>query len=318
MRSPTAERARRAWSRPTRKTKRREPDDEERDPPDRLERDLSADQAEHGREVEERDHDERERERVDEQRRASGAAAGPASRLRNARTHDPVRHSALMTTSWASSQPVARAVPRPRSRAGCRARSRRASCRPAGRRTPSHTRRATRARSNGRSSRPLGNARTTCRNTTPGTRSNAMPIVYGTARLAEERRRQEPAPPGQHHQDPEPALGPPPPGDDAGEDEAEDPPDLRARRAHRARGCGRSSAPGGPCTRRRPVRRARPPTARATWARERRLSHPAGRQRWWPYPAPVLNCGLRTDGTSQAQPRGNRRTRGGNGWKEAS
>ena len=122
--------------------------------------------------------------------------------------------------------------PAPRSRTGCRGRSRRASCRTGGRRNAVAYPTATKARSKGRSRRPFGNASTTWRKTTAGSRSNAMPIVYGTARLAEERRRQEP---GRHR--------PAPSGSRTGSRVAAT---KRRRRRGRSRGSPRPASPA--CT----------------------------------------------------------------------
>ena len=76
---------------------------------------------------------------------------------------------------------------------------------------------ATSARSGRRSSRPLGNARKTWRKSAAGTRSKAMPIVYGSAGSPTEAR-QEDARSRRDHQRAEAALGPAPPGDEPRED----------------------------------------------------------------------------------------------------
>ena len=120
-------------------------------------------------------------------RSASERRSGrPASRLRNARSDDARQAQRADDDELGLLAAGGLRCPGPRSRTGCRGRSRRASCRTGGRRTPSHTpprqRRARTAVPDARSGTRGRRAETP----RPGTRSNVMPIVYGTARLAEE------------------------------------------------------------------------------------------------------------------------------------
>ena len=109
-------------------------------------------------------------------------------------------------------------------------------------------------------------------------------------------RRQEPGRPGQHHQDPEPALGSPPPGDDAGEDEAEDAPDRKSGVHTGLRDVVARQAPGGSCTRRRPVRRRRPRREPLRWAHGQRVWS-AHQPRWLSMPPAPICLGIRPDET---------------------
>ena len=114
---------------------RSEADDEEGDPSDRLERDLPAGHAEHGRQEEEGNHEEPQRERVDEQH--DRAAQWPARRSPpEGENADSDQAQGAECNELNLLQPKTRLGRGRRARAGCRPQSHRASDRRAGGRTP--------------------------------------------------------------------------------------------------------------------------------------------------------------------------------------